>query len=85
MTKLEKRLLKLEKLISHPTIPGTSISRVLDHEKGLMWCLSVGVISLPKQFFHGFTIEECLVSAEKHFFGDVPKKVKKIEKTKSII
>lgn len=77
---LEDRLKMLETYISHPTIPGTTISRVLTPDDGMQWQLGVGALTLPKNFFTAPSIEECLQKAENHYY-EIPKP-KEREKTK---
>lgn len=67
---IDKEIKKLE----HYSVPGTMITRVLvskelcekynlpEPEKGkesiLVWCIAIGLISMPKRFFYGETIKE---------------------------
>jgi hypothetical protein len=63
---LETRILHLEALQSHPTIPGTSIGRQFkpESEGGVQWCLALGPMCEAKKFYTGRTIEECVSKAE---------------------
>ena len=63
--KLEIRIEKIEAQIASPV--GTTISRVLSPHGGLKWCVGFGQILMPKVFFDGITIEECIEKAEKVF------------------
>jgi hypothetical protein len=63
---LEERIAAIEQKCVHPTIPGTQITRVLD-KNGARWSIAIGPMSMPKAFFDGKTIEECLKKAEKAF------------------
>jgi hypothetical protein len=67
---LESRIAALEKKCVRPTIPGTTISRTIT-DSGPAWCIAVGPLSMPKAFFYGQTIEECLSDAEKAFESPV--------------
>lgn len=65
---LEKRIENLEKKFS-PKSPGTILSRVsLDQRthgySGYGWCLAIGKLSMPKDFYYGRTIEEVFSNAE---------------------
>lgn len=53
-------------------VPGTVLSRCLGPttEDGLMWSLGVGMLSMPKKFFVGKTIPECLAQAEEEFLSE---------------
>lgn len=64
---LEDRLLNLEDYI--PGIPGTSLTRVLAKDHGIEWCLGIGRLLEPKEFFYGSSIEECLEKAESFFLN----------------
>ena len=44
-------------------LPGTALSRVLS-EKGLGWCLAVGMLSTPKEFFYAEDIPGCFKKAK---------------------
>lgn len=62
------RILKLEndwaKACGY-SLHGTSLSRSLAPKEGVMWTLGIGPMGLPKTFFNGDTIDECLEKAEK--------------------
>jgi hypothetical protein len=64
---LEKRILAIEKRVETHVVPGTQLSRVLDWDKGLLWCLALGGLASPKTFFYDKTIEKCLKQAEEFF------------------
>mgnify|MGYP003436038792 FL=1 len=59
--KIEKRILRLESLYREPS--GFTLSRVLG-PNGLYWCIGLGQMMMPKDFFEGKTIKECLEKAE---------------------
>lgn len=63
--KLEIRIEKIESQIASPV--GTCISRTLSPYGGLKWVIGFGQMSMPKVFFDGITIEECIEKAEKEF------------------
>jgi hypothetical protein len=56
----EKRIHRLEEGL---TCPGTTISRVL-LEGEFQWCVGIGQMMMPKDFFYGKTISEALSKAE---------------------
>jgi hypothetical protein len=60
---IEKRLIALETGLS---VPGTSLSRCMRENGGVVWVLAIGSIQLPKAFFYGDTIEEVIGKAEKN-------------------
>ena len=61
---LERRIERLENQFRKPS--GTNIDRVLKFDgDGVMWCLGLGQMGMPKQFFYGNTIEEVISFAEK--------------------
>lgn len=62
---LDLRIEKIESKLSSPA--GTCISRTLDDSNGLKWVIGFGQMSMPKSFFYGNTIEECIEKAEKAF------------------
>jgi hypothetical protein len=79
---IDERIERLEALMPHPTIPDTMISRVSmanslvkgyglipdqERESTPIWCLALGAHAMPKVFFYGNTIEECLTRAEEAF------------------
>jgi len=47
-------------------VPGTTITRVMSPlpMNGTEWCLAIGQINVPKRFFNGETIEDCVSQAE---------------------
>jgi hypothetical protein len=61
---IEERLKILESKIEG--VPGIVLSRSLDSQ-GSRWTLRIGPMSMPKRFFIGGTVEECLTSAEEFF------------------
>jgi hypothetical protein len=60
---LEERLQRLEALLV-PKLPGTQITRIMKQDHGFEWCVAIGVMSMPKLFFRGATVEEALALAE---------------------
>jgi len=60
----EERLKALESKIEG--VPGTILSRIIDHQ-GSRWSLGIGPMSMPKRFFMGGSVEECLTLAENFF------------------
>ena len=68
MKTIDERIAEIEAkfLPSYRTTPGTSLTRVLanQEERGMEWCLGVGVLQEPLLFFRGRTIEDCLLQAE---------------------
>jgi len=58
---------RIEKLEAAYSLPGTIIQRVLAPAKGYMWSVGFGTMGLPKQFFTGESLDECMLKAEKHF------------------
>jgi hypothetical protein len=77
MANIEERIQALEKIdmsINNHTLPGTQLVRCFFEEnEGIMWSLSIGHIALPKTFFVGKTIEECVRQAEKVFTEKIHK------------
>ena len=61
---VEERLKTLESKLEG--VPGTVLSRIIDNQ-GSRWSLGIGPMSMPKHFFTGKSIEECLASAEDFF------------------
>ena len=61
---IEERLIALESKLEG--VPGTVLSRIMDSQ-GSRWSLGVGPMAMPKRFFTGKSIEECLASAEDFF------------------
>jgi len=61
---IKERLKTLESKLEG--VPGTVLSRILDSQ-GSRWFLGIGPMLMPKQFFFGGSIEECLTSAEDFF------------------
>lgn len=68
----------IESLEKEFTVPGTQLSRVLatkeflkeqdihtEENNLLVWCLSLGPMGLPKQFFYGKTVYEVFRRARK--------------------
>lgn len=61
---IEDRILRLEALVS-PRLVGTQLSRVLrENAPGLSWCLALGVMGCPKNFYYGATMEAAVKAAE---------------------
>ncbi len=56
----DERIATLEK---GQTAPGTSFSRVLG-APGMRWVLGIGALHMPKAFFYGDSLEECVNQAE---------------------
>jgi len=51
-------------MIARGHVPGTSLVRALAPEQGWEWILCVGAMQMPKSFYTGKTIGECLNKAE---------------------
>lgn len=51
-------------MVARGHVPGTSLVRALAPEKGWEWMLSIGSMMMPKSFYTGKTIGECLAKAE---------------------
>ena len=48
-----------------PRLAGTMITRQLrDDRPGLSWCVAIGIMGCPKNFYHGATVDEALACAE---------------------
>lgn len=76
---IDERIERLEKLF--PGTPGTQITRVLmdvsllknwynfeeltSKESILVWCLALGHLVEPKNFFYALSIEEVITKAER--------------------
>lgn len=63
---IEEQIIDLEtKFQTHPgLIPGTSITRVFrEYGPGIEWCLSLGAMNTPKEYFNADTIEGCIEAA----------------------
>ena len=67
---IEERISRLESKIYNPTIPGTSIARIITDD-GMGWTLGLGPMSQPKMWFNGKSIEECISLAEKELLDIV--------------
>lgn len=65
---IEDRILQLEKKVPSPA--GTTLTRVLS-EEGLEWSLAIGQLQMPKKFYTGKTIEECIEKAEKFLKSEI--------------
>lgn len=62
---IDARIKAIEDFVKAP-IPGTMITRTAmpPPAKGYGWCLAIGCMGMPKDFFHAVTIEECLTMVE---------------------
>lgn len=65
----EQRIKNIEKTLRERyiiTVPGTALVRQLGPKdgEGVHWCLAIGGLGLPKRFFTGKSISECLKGAE---------------------
>jgi len=59
VSNVEQMLEELEARYS--TCPGTQICRQIDPDSdGFRWCVAVGRMMDPKQFYHGYTVTEAL-------------------------
>lgn len=60
----EERILALE-AATRSSVPGTQLQRVLNPAQGgVQWCLGLGGLTAPKEFFYGPTIDAVLTKAE---------------------
>ena len=62
---IDDRLSKLEQAFKPwpSAVIGTQLTRTLE-EDGVGWCLALGGMNFPKEFFYGKTIEEVVSKAE---------------------
>lgn len=65
---LDERIQKLEELSlgdRFKNMQGTTLQRVNNpNGPGTQWCLALGPLSMPKEFFYGLTVEEVVSTAE---------------------
>ena len=73
---IDVRLEALETIVMNRSgysvkISGTTLGRQMAPKEGdpLQWCLGLGPISLPKVFFTGATIEDCISRAEEALYA----------------
>lgn len=62
---IDERIAAMEAALPHPSIAGTTLSRVMHERQGIEWCLALGPMRMPKTFFRGPTIEDVVAQGER--------------------